>query len=77
MVDSSKLLQNATVSLNVNHEFYRDFLWQLNEEIMNGLIAIGTSGLHVLHNSFKEDLEVKDWNLVPFCEAFAKLFNRV
>ena len=42
---------------------------------LNSLIDIGTSGLHIIHNSFKHGEKESNWNIKKLLISMLKLFN--
>ena len=74
-LDENKLLQVSMDGPNVNISF----LSSLNEDRMDRelshLVAIGTCGLHVLHNSFKHGEKATGWNVKKLLSSMFKIFH--
>ena len=74
-LEEEKILQVAMDGPNVNKSFYGLLQDRRKEENLNGLVFLGTCGLHIMHNSFKHGERASKWMMKKLCSSLYKIFH--
>ena len=60
---------------NVNLKFINELKIYMKENSYNHqILDIGSCGLHVVHNSFKNGVKAMDWSIVDFLRSIYNIF---
>lgn len=72
---NQKLLQISMDGPNVNLKVFKDLNSEFESNQLCQLVNIGTCGLHVLHNAFKDGMKASGWELGSLLKSVFYLFQ--
>ena len=74
-LQAKNIIQVSMDGRSVNWKFYGELKTKVNTDYGTTLINIGSSGLHVVYNSFKGDMDATGWQVSSFLSSLYYLFR--